>query len=684
MSEQKDLTETAVQLAKSGNYQQAIELLQPIELPEHPGEVNYYLGLWHYKIGDPNKGQFYFQSSITDVTSPFAYRSIHNLASISKRHPDINEQVAGFRLLERALEMTTEQKRQDEQEQTVLKMARYILELDLFDSIDSSETGLKWVEFKRGLPSLDRKSKRTSDGLIALISALLNGYFLKNVDKMTQHLTVATQLFEAQPKMILLIANIQRDLITNAPIFYHHAVQKSSQEKEDLMRLVKVGVALNSVLDVDKLLELVVDNIIEISSAERGFLMLAENNELQFKIARDSNKNTLSSASFIVSQTVTEEVFDAGKPFLIADVERESSWILTRSVLDLKLKSILCVPLKTSEKTIGVIYVDNSIQSGEFSRRDLDMLTTLANQATIAIENARLVEDLNRFNQASSRFVPFEFLNIIQKHNILDVNLGDHTASEMTVMFTDIRSFTTISESMTPQENFDFVNDYLQRVSPVIRENQGFIIKYIGDGIMAAFPNNPDDAVQAGIAMLKAVNSFNEERRSSDQDPIQIGIGIHFGHMMVGLVGELNRMQGDAFSDHVNLASRLEGLNKLYGSSFIISQVALDKLKHRDHLHIRFLNKVQVKGKNIPVPIYEIMNGDPQLLLELKLKTLAEFESGLEQYLAKNFQSALSSFKNIMGVNPSDRGAQFFLERSNHMMKHGVQDGWDGTVIIDQ
>jgi PAS domain S-box-containing protein len=182
-------------------------------------------------------------------------------------------------------------------------------------------------------------------------------------------------------------------------------------------------------------------------------------------------------------------------------------------------------------------------------------------QAAEALQAA--VEELSRINQASSRFVPSAFLDFLQKKSIVDIRLGDHVSKEMTVMFSDLRFFTTLSEHMTPQENFDFVNAYLKRVSPAIRANAGFIVKYLGDGLMAIFPHRADDALRAGIAKLKRVSQYNVYRQKRGQPPIRVGIGVNTGYMMVGMVGETTRLQGDAFSDSVNLAARVEGLTGL-------------------------------------------------------------------------------------------------------------------------
>ena len=178
----------------------------------------------------------------------------------------------------------------------------------------------------------------------------------------------------------------------------------------------------------------------------------------------------------------------------------------------------------------------------------------------------------------------------------------------MSIMFSDIRSFTALSETMTPQENFDFINSYLGRVSPLIHKYKGIIIKYLGDGIMSIFPERSNDSIDCGIAIQNAIHSYNVKRKEKNRLPIKVGMGFHYGRIMMGLVGEPTRMQGDAFSDNVNLTSRLEGLTKHYGTSIIISESLYNVLTQREKYNIRYLDKVRVKGKSNPVAIYEVID----------------------------------------------------------------------------
>lgn len=291
---------------------------------------------------------------------------------------------------------------------------------------------------------------------------------------------------------------------------------------------------------------------------------------------------------------------------------------------------------------------------------------------------------LAHINRASDRFVPREFLTFLKKESIVEVNLGDQSQEDMTILFSDIRSFTSLSEQMTPQENFNFINAYLSRVSPIIREYGGFIDKYIGDAVMALFAGRPGNAVQAAIEMQHAVARFNSQRQEKGESPIRIGIGLHTGSVMLGTVGEAKRMEGTVISDAVNLASRLEGLTKLYGASIIVSEHTLSSLDQSAQYQSRFLDKVQVKGKKEAVSVYEILNGYPDEVIALKLKTQPDFEKGLLHYHNEEFSQAAAHFQRVLALDAEDQAAQLYLKRTDYFIEHGVPVGWAGIEALTE
>jgi PAS domain S-box-containing protein len=284
-------------------------------------------------------------------------------------------------------------------------------------------------------------------------------------------------------------------------------------------------------------------------------------------------------------------------------------------------------------------------------------------------ERIKFTSELFQLNQAFSRFVPRQFLQLLDKKSIVDVQLGDQVQQEMSVLFSDIRDFTTLSESMTPQENFQFINAYLSRMESAIIENQGFIDKYIGDAIMALFGGTADEAVKAGISMLQRLWDYNQHRIKSGYAPINIGIGINTGSLMLGTVGGKHRMDSTVISDAVNLASRLEGLTKKYGVSLLISHQTLARLHNPMEYSLRFVEQVKVKGKSKAVAIFEVLDGEPPEVREAKLATKSIFEKGLLLYYCLSFREAAQLFQDVLNINPWDKVAQIYLERTQQQMQ---------------
>ncbi|MEG4485236.1 AAA family ATPase [Microcoleus sp. D2_18a_B4] len=288
-------------------------------------------------------------------------------------------------------------------------------------------------------------------------------------------------------------------------------------------------------------------------------------------------------------------------------------------------------------------------------------------------ERIRFTDELFQLNKAFERFVPNQFLQFLDKSSIIDVELGDQVQLEMSVLFSDIRDFTTLSESMTPEDNFRFINSYLSRMEPVINENNGFIDKYIGDAIMALFSGEADHAVKAGIAMLQCLVGYNQHRANSGYGPIQIGIGINTGTLMLGTVGGQNRMEGTVISDAVNLASRVESLTKNYGVSLLITQETYSRLENPSEYAIRTLDTVKVKGKSELVTVYEVFDADPPEIKEGKLATLELFAEALEIYSEGKLAKAARLFEECWRQNPGDAVAKIYWERCQSTLRNGTK-----------
>ncbi|MBU0488374.1 MAG: adenylate/guanylate cyclase domain-containing protein [Bacteroidetes bacterium] len=282
----------------------------------------------------------------------------------------------------------------------------------------------------------------------------------------------------------------------------------------------------------------------------------------------------------------------------------------------------------------------------------------------VVIENKNI--ELLHLSRAYARFVPMEFLRYLKKNSITDVHLGDSTQEQMTVLFSDIRSFTSLSETMSPQENFNYLNSYLGMVGPVIRNHNGFIDKYIGDGIMALFPGSPDDAVACAIQMRETLEQFNNAQTAKGFAAINIGIGIHTGLLMLGTIGTEERMDSTVISDAVNLSSRLEGLTKLYEADIIVSESTYKGLVQSTQLNHRFLDKVKVKGKTNPIEIWEFFGGQEK---DKRSTYAAHFDAAVSMYFSGEFDNAYLHFKEMLNAHPGDKAVYIYLARCMEKLK---------------
>jgi two-component system sensor histidine kinase ChiS len=222
---------------------------------------------------------------------------------------------------------------------------------------------------------------------------------------------------------------------------------------------------------------------------------------------------------------------------------------------------------------------------------------------------------------------------------------------------------------MTPEENFKFINSYLARITPIIRENNGFIDKYIGDAILALYPGSPEDALRSAIRMVEYLSEYNGYRKNSGYRPINIGIGIHTGTLIVGIIGDTERMQGTVISDAVNLASRVQDVTKLYGANIIISQDTFIRLENPTIYNFRFLGKVKVKGKVQSVSLFEVFDGESPERIALKGRTKQEFEDAILRFSQRKFADASEAFRKIIEQNPKDRAAALFYNRAELFLK---------------
>ncbi len=272
--------------------------------------------------------------------------------------------------------------------------------------------------------------------------------------------------------------------------------------------------------------------------------------------------------------------------------------------------------------------------------------------------------DLYAINSATTRFVPSEFLRSLGYETITDVRLGDHQERDVTVFFSDIRSYTTMSESMSPEQNFKFVAAYVNRMGPIIKRFDGFVLQYLGDGIMALFLDSPDKAVQASVAMQRRIYQYNQERVALGREPISVGMGLHTGPLVMGIIGDSSRNDPTTISDAVNVASRMEGLTRRFGAKVLVTRSTIDRMAEAGEVSHRYLGKVETKGKKELVEVYEILDAEEEDRRATKMATRTQFEAGVKAFIQRDYAAALQAFKAVLQQDEHDLATIYYVKEA--------------------
>lgn len=289
---------------------------------------------------------------------------------------------------------------------------------------------------------------------------------------------------------------------------------------------------------------------------------------------------------------------------------------------------------------------------------------------------------LQTIHQAAQKFVPTEFLYALGYEAITETKYGDQVQRTGTILFSDIRNYTTIAEQLSPEETFHFLNAYYSRMGPVIRENQGFINQFVGDGIMALFLESSDDAIKASVGMIQALKNYNIARQARGFMPISIGMGLHTGHLMMGIIGDGLRMDAGLVSDTVNTAARMEGLTKLTGSSILLTEDCYLAMKNPGQFSIRFLGRVNVKGKENATAIYDCLDILDEDLRTSRLASAPVISEAFSLFEKKKFDQAIAIYQELLTKDPNDKAVQFLLQEVKRISLQPEDIHWRGTLGI--
>ncbi|MFN8412849.1 MAG: adenylate/guanylate cyclase domain-containing protein [Anaerolineales bacterium] len=504
------------------------------------------------------------------------------------------------------------------------------------------------------------------------------------------------------------------------------------REHSNMLAIANVGQIINSSLELDEVLRIVMDNIVRLTKAERGFLMLRdEKGDMTTRVGRNWEQESINSSELTVSKSVVGKVIETGEPIVTTNAQEDKRFLGQESIVAFNLRSILCVPLKVKTELIGVIYADNRIRTGIFADSEKDLLVAFANQAAVAIENARLFSSLkhtleevtelknlmdNVFASIASGVITADISNQVTLanraaenilgHNTIDIvghhldevlasitkEIGPHLTevretdkaivdleishnspsrgnvdwrlnlsplkdagqktqgvaivlddlterkkleaqrrlfermvspavieqldpnslhlggkrTNITVLFADIRGFTTFSESLDPEKLVRVLNRYLAAMAEAVLEQGGTIDKFMGDAIMAWFnapvpqPDHTLRAVKTALAIRNSVENLYKELPKDSH--LAFGAGIHYGEAVLGLIGTEKRLEYTAISDSVNTAKRIQ--ENSAKNQILLSKDAYERVKNEviaaPHA------EMTLKGKSQKLEVFEV------------------------------------------------------------------------------
>jgi len=505
------------------------------------------------------------------------------------------------------------------------------------------------------------------EDLGGIVVARING------EKPSQNLTQVLQYLSLALTQFASFGIEKREIVTDALDKYR-----------EITLLYAIGETISSCLEVDQIAKLILEMGRNLIETENSSVMLLNPETKELEIKAVIGVEQTAKTPFKKGIGIAGLVVQTGKPEIVNDTWDDPRFVQTTG----GVRTLLCVPLKVQEKILGVMNVSNKLSGEMFTAGDEKLLMTLASQAAVCIANAQNYEKIKKKNIAFERFVPTEFLRCLGKAEVEDISLGEVSKEELTVLFSDIRSFTSLSEAMTPEENFRFLNNYLKYIGPIIENNGGFIDKYIGDAIMALFSGNKvgvaDDSIIAAIGMLEKLREYNRHRQKAGYRPIAIGVGIHTGLLMLGTIGFEKRIENTVIGDTVNLASRMEGLTKQYGISIGITSATLQRLADPAPFLIREIDTVQVKGKETAITIYEVFNGDPDRIRENKIQTLDRYHEALNLYKKCKWHDALQLFTELQTHLETDKVIGIYLERCRTFLDYPPDESWDGIIRLHE
>jgi adenylate cyclase len=380
---------------------------------------------------------------------------------------------------------------------------------------------------------------------------------------------------------------------------------KADYEKLRVAHELSQKLALDT--DLDRLLQQIVDETFQIIRADRAVILLYHPDQDALSPAYVRQKRA--DEEIKLSNTILEEVKRNKAAVLSSDAMVDERFKAAKSIIMQGIRSTMCVPLLVGDQLVGAFHVDSMLASGAFTDKDLLLFSGIATQAAIAIQNFRLAKKIE--HEAATRA---EFQRLLSPNLVDEIISGALTLDQaganrvVTMLFADIRGFTSMSERHTPEEMVETLNNYFEFMVDALFKHGGTLDKYVGDEIIGLFgapveiADAPARAVRCALDMLKALEEFNRLRAAENKEPLRIGIGINTGPVIAGAIGSSRTLQYTVIGDAVNLAARLCSVAR--AGEVIISPSTMQSCY--SHVIAEQREPVQVKGKSEPIQIWNI------------------------------------------------------------------------------
>ena len=375
--------------------------------------------------------------------------------------------------------------------------------------------------------------------------------------------------------------------------------------------LYEVARDLSSSLELDVVLEKVMDRVITLMKAARGFIVLVDpvDGSLSVQMAR-GEADPEKARQFLGSKTVIDKVVKTGQAVVSTDASLDDRFKGQQSVIMQNLRSIIAVPLVTKGKVIGALYVDNPFRASIFEETDKEFLQAISDLAAIAIDNARQYERSEFLRQLFEAHVNKQVTDYVLTRSGKTLRFLPGERREVTMLNSDIAGFSTLSQSMDAEELVGFLNDYFQRMIRVVLDHGGNIDKFQGDGMLVVFgaPNPMHDhaerALQAALAMVSEITNFNLEQMGSGRPTIAVGMGLDTGEVVAGHVGSDDRMEFTLIGVPVNNSAYL---SKVRPARVLMSETTRARLPFG--IQVNEFERLLLKGARDPQPIFELTAG---------------------------------------------------------------------------